>query len=113
MLEITLLISALMLTGALILLPIMVVRWIDKKTNKWSIRKKKCLTCNNIVTPETKIAGNGPLEIFLWLCAILPGLLYSINRHLSAKKVCPECGSDVLQRITKIEAGEIKEKKAA
>lgn len=37
--------------------------------------------------------GSGFTEFILWLCGLLPGLIYSIWRANSEHEVCPACGS--------------------
>ncbi len=36
------------------------------------------------------------LEIVLWFCYILPGLIYTIWRQTTYRQVCTVCGSDDL-----------------
>lgn len=55
-----------------------------------------CTICGFVGKPKNKTQGSFLLEIFLWLCAILPGLLYSIWRLTSKKKICPVCGNPTM-----------------
>jgi hypothetical protein len=55
---------------------------------------QKPLLCPNCLTqskPQTKIKGSILIELILWLCFIIPGLIYSIWRSGSRFKVCPSC----------------------
>jgi hypothetical protein len=40
------------------------------------------------------------LEIILWLCFILPGLIYSIWRHISRHEACASCKQTTLIPVT-------------
>lgn len=51
---------------------------------------KSCGTANNI---KTETRGSLLIEIVLWLCFIVPGVIYSIWRHVSRRPVCAACGS--------------------
>ena len=50
-----------------------------------------CTQCGYVGKPKRAIKGNGFIEIILWLCFIIPGLVYSIWRSSSRYKVCPKC----------------------
>jgi hypothetical protein len=41
--------------------------------------------------------GNGWIELILWLCYIVPGLIYSIWRRSGEPSVCPTCKSETLK----------------
>lgn len=55
-----------------------------------------CLRCGKTAAPATKDAGSGCIELILWLCFIIPGLIYSVWRRNAAKKTCCFCGSTEL-----------------
>ncbi len=46
--------------------------------------------------PQSQTRGSFIIEIILWLALIIPGLLYSLWRQSTRKKVCPACGSATL-----------------
>lgn len=48
-----------------------------------------CTQCGLQAKPITK--GSIFIEIILWLCFLVPGLIYSIWRHSSRSKGCPDC----------------------
>jgi Zn-finger nucleic acid-binding protein len=50
-----------------------------------------CTQCGYIGSPSRGIKGNGAIEIILWLCFIIPGLIYSVWRSYSRHSVCPKC----------------------
>jgi hypothetical protein len=52
-----------------------------------------CASCySRVPRAQRQMRGSLALEIILWLCGILPGLIYSIARAWSSKRVCPVCG---------------------
>ncbi len=53
-----------------------------------------CKNCGTIAVPKTKTPGLSLVEIILWLCYIVPGLIYTIWRVCSRVKVCRECKSE-------------------
>ena len=55
-----------------------------------------CSACGNIDNPKTAVKGNTLIEIILWLCFIIPGLIYSIWRSSSRHKVCTVCRATTL-----------------
>lgn len=52
-----------------------------------------CAACGQVGGGQTKIKGNGLIELILWLCFLVPGIIYSIWRSSSRHKVCPSCGA--------------------
>jgi len=56
------------------------------------VKPMLCLHCASQGKPKTKTKGSFLIEVILWLCFILPGLIYSIWRVSSRYKVCPACG---------------------
>jgi len=65
-------------------------------------KKKICSNCGYQGKPKTKVKGSILIEIVLWLCFIIPGLIYSLYRSTSAAryKICPECGAPNMIPIT-------------
>jgi DNA-directed RNA polymerase subunit RPC12/RpoP len=55
----------------------------------------KCTLCGHKTT-DPKMKGNGWIEIILWLCYIVPGLIYSIWRRSGTQNICPICDKDTL-----------------
>lgn len=55
-----------------------------------------CTSCGFYGAGKTAIKGNGAIEIILWLCFLIPGLIYSIWRSTSRHKVCPMCKNATL-----------------
>jgi len=52
-----------------------------------------CTVCEARGTPVMHTKGSFLIELFLWLCFIVPGLIYSIWRLATKKHVCSKCGS--------------------
>lgn len=50
-----------------------------------------CSNCGLQGKPKTITKGNLLIEIVLWLCLIIPGLIYSLWRQFSKYKACPSC----------------------
>lgn len=55
-----------------------------------------CKACGNHGETREHTKGSILIEIVLWLCFIIPGLIYSIWRHSTRKPACTACGSDEL-----------------
>lgn len=55
-----------------------------------------CTACGSTIRPARKTRGSMGIEIVLWCCFILPGLLYSLWRLSNKYRACPLCGSPSL-----------------
>jgi len=55
-------------------------------------QKLICSACGHIGSSKTAVKGNILIEIVLWLCLIIPGIIYSLWRSSSRYKTCPKCG---------------------
>ena len=55
-----------------------------------------CEHCGTVGTAKTTVRGSVVLELCLYFLAILPGLLYSIWRSSTRRRVCARCGSAAL-----------------
>src|SRR4051812_29106904 len=55
-----------------------------------------CTSCGHLGATKTRTKGNLGIEIVLWLCLIVPGLVYSIWRMSSRTQVCASCGAATL-----------------
>lgn len=58
-----------------------------------------CTTCGTQGIPKTRVKGSIGTEIILWICCLLPGLIYSVWRLTTKEKVCPSCQSNTLVPI--------------
>ena len=50
-----------------------------------------CGSCGSVVVPVRETKGSFFIELFLWLCFLFPGLIYSIWRLTSKYDACPTC----------------------
>jgi hypothetical protein len=51
-----------------------------------------CTTCKSVGNPKTTVKGSFVIELILWLCFLLPGLIYTTWRLTSkSHTVCPKC----------------------
>ena len=58
---------------------------------------KVCTACGHLGTPKTHTEGSILIEIILWCTFLVPGLLYSLWRMTSGRKiVCEKCGNSTL-----------------
>jgi len=55
-----------------------------------------CKNCGFIGKGKTVTPGMLLIELFLWICMLIPGLIYSIWRLTNRIKVCPKCGQQGL-----------------
>ncbi len=58
-----------------------------------------CPACGYIGLPKRDVKGNGGVELILWLCFLIPGIIYSLWRSGSRYNACPVCGSTTLVPI--------------
>lgn len=56
-------------------------------------REMYCVTCGATGAPRKHTKGSFLIELFLWLCLIVPGLIYSLWRLTTRQMVCGTCGS--------------------
>lgn len=71
------------------------IAWLMLKP-KISDKKFHCMDCGVDQYPEIKAKGSLTIEIILWLCVIIPGLIYSIWRIKSKRPVCSSCNGENL-----------------
>jgi|ERR1035437_8235693 hypothetical protein len=54
--------------------------------------KMICPACGTCGVPKTVTRGSMGIEILLWLCFIVPGIIYSLWRLSTRGEACPACG---------------------
>ncbi|HEY3654015.1 MAG TPA: hypothetical protein VGL34_03415 [Steroidobacteraceae bacterium] len=54
---------------------------------------KICSQCGTAGDSKTRTSGSILIELVLWCCFIVPGLIYSLWRLSSRKQVCRACGA--------------------
>lgn len=57
----------------------------------WKQPTHYCPHCGTWGKPKTVTRGSFFIELVLWLCFLVPGLIYSIWRLSSRQAVCPAC----------------------
>lgn len=55
-----------------------------------------CATCGTQEVPKKHTPGSILIEIALWVCLIVPGLIYSLWRVSARRSVCRACGGQHL-----------------
>lgn len=55
-----------------------------------------CVSCGHEGPGKTFTRGSIFIEIVLWICFLIPGLIYSIWRQNSKVKICTNCGGKTL-----------------
>lgn len=58
--------------------------------------KLACKNCGSVTYPRRRYKGSLLIEVVLWLCFVIPGLLYTLWRYGSSEMVCAKCGSSQL-----------------
>jgi len=54
---------------------------------------KVCKQCGTVGEPVNSTPGSMAIELVLWLCFLIPGLIYSLWRLSRRHSVCRACGS--------------------
>lgn len=52
-----------------------------------------CLSCGNIGKPRLRNRGSSFIEIVLWLCFLIPGMLYTFWRMFRKERLCKTCNA--------------------
>jgi len=52
-----------------------------------------CKSCGHYGDPSNETRGSFSIELILWLCFLVPGLVYSLWRLSTRRDVCAKCGS--------------------
>jgi hypothetical protein len=60
------------------------------------VSKLVCTSCGYVGEPTTVTKGSSAIELILWLCLLVPGLIYSIWRLSSRHDACPTCSHTTL-----------------
>jgi hypothetical protein len=70
-----------------------IVRWLTSSGRIDDDGRMICAHCGSRGKPKTRTRGSTAIELILWLCLILPGLVYSIWRLTTRDEVCPSCSA--------------------
>ena len=52
-----------------------------------------CTQCGHVGWPTKVTKGHFLIEVLLWLCFLIPGIIYSVWRLTSRHDACPMCGN--------------------
>lgn len=55
-----------------------------------------CKQCGTVAYPKSDTPGSVLIELVLWLCFIIPGIIYSLWRISRRRNVCAACNSPEL-----------------
>ena len=55
-------------------------------------RRRYCPHCGTVDVPVRESRGSFGLEVVLWLCFLVPGIIYSVWRMNSDYDACRKCG---------------------
>jgi Proteolipid membrane potential modulator len=53
-----------------------------------------CTRCHEVIEPKMTVKGSVVVNIWLFICGVLPGIIYAVWRWTSRTKRCPKCGSE-------------------
>jgi len=56
--------------------------------------KSVCQSCGYIGNPTKVMRGSFLIELILWCCLFIPGMIYTVWRYTSQYYACPKCGKD-------------------
>ncbi len=68
-----------------------------------------CKTCGSVGQTGSAASGSCLIELVLWMCAIVPGVIYSLWRISSRKSKCKVCGSKELVPLDSPEGRRIRD----
>lgn len=59
-----------------------------------------CTDCGTVSEGTDQIRGSGLIELIMWLCFIIPGLIYSLWRNSTKTRVCIICHGKLIHLDT-------------
>lgn len=59
-----------------------------------------CTQCGSLTNGKQTTPGSIFIEIVLWLCFLIPGLIYSAWRMQSRRRECDQCGGALIPANT-------------
>ncbi|MDA8106174.1 MAG: hypothetical protein M0Z71_12455 [Nitrospiraceae bacterium] len=65
----------------------------------------RCPNCKYEGIGEYKAKGHFCVEIVLWCCFLLPGIIYSVWRGSSRRWICPQCGFENVVKTGSMPSG--------
>ena len=67
--------------------------WLVRGRGAGSSAAMYCPNCGHRGGPKRRVKGSFFIELILWLCFLVPGMIYSVWRLTTKEFVCPQCGS--------------------
>ena len=64
--------------------------------SKTGAKTSYCKSCGTVAKSTPGIKGSILIEVVLWCCFIVPGIVYSLWRATTRYQKCPACGSGEL-----------------
>jgi hypothetical protein len=58
-----------------------------------------CQSCGHFGGFGLKVKGSLSIEVRLWVCLLVPGIIYSIWRRTTKERVCAICGSPNMLQV--------------
>lgn len=68
------------------------VTWSILRGRSMSAKDRYCQHCGAIGPARKHTKGSFVLEVVLWFCLLIPGIIYSVWRLTSREWVCGTCG---------------------
>ena len=59
-------------------------------------KRMVCPNCLHVGPTKTVTRGSFFIEVILWLCFLIPGVLYTVWRLTTRSKACAKCGNTQL-----------------
>src|SRR3989442_11493861 len=53
--------------------------------------ERYCANCGSVAEPQRFVPGSFVVEVILWICGLLPGVIYSSLRRTKGYYGCPRC----------------------
>lgn len=75
-----------------LLLLVGLIVWVVRKMQR-RMKPVYCLACGTEAPAKVVTRGSLLIEIVLWMCFIIPGVIYSLWRSGARQNVCTSCGS--------------------
>jgi len=63
-------------------------------------KEMMCTNCGHVGKPKRYTKGSMIVELGLWICFLIPGLIYSIWRLSSRYDGCPKCRASNMVPLT-------------
>lgn len=63
-------------------------------------RRVVCTQCSTVSMTRRRPRGSGAVELVLWCCLVVPGLLYSVWRRAQTEYRCPVCHAPAIDAET-------------